>query len=44
MITLLLHKHVARKVAIVENRLCIVDIEKTISLQRCIFQTGGLGI
>ena len=32
MVILLLKEHVTRKVAIMENRLCIVDIEKTVSL------------
>ena len=40
----LLQGHVARKVAVVEDRLCIVDVEKAVSPCRCILQTGGLGI
>jgi len=29
-------EHVARKVAIMEDKLCIIDIEKAVSPQRCI--------
>ena len=36
MVVLLLRGCVMRKVAIVEDRLCIVDVEKAVSLQRCI--------
>ena len=44
MIALLLHGHVVGKMAIVEDRLCITDVEKAVSPWRCILWTGGLGI
>ena len=31
MVTLLLQEHVVRKVAVIEDRLCIVDVEKAVS-------------
>ena len=37
-------EHVVRKVAIVKDELCIVDVKKTVSLWRCILWIGGLGI
>jgi len=44
MVAPLLQGHVVRKMAVIGDVLCIVDIEKTVSLQRCIPQTGRLGI
>ena len=36
MVTLLLQEHIMRKVAVIEDGLCIVDVEKAVSPQRCI--------
>jgi len=33
-----------RRVAVIEDRLCIVDVEKAVSPWRCILQMGKLGI
>jgi len=35
MVALLPQGHVARKMAIMEDRLCIVDVEKAVLPQRC---------
>jgi len=37
-------RHVVRKVAFVEDRLCRVDVEKAVSPWRCILWIGELGI
>ena len=44
MVALLLWKCVVRKIAIIEDELCIVDIEKIVLLWRYILQMGGLSI
>jgi len=44
MVVLLLQGHIVRKVAIVKDRVCIVDVEKVVLPQRCILQIGKLGI
>ena len=36
--------YVVRKVTVMEDRLCIVDVEQVVSLQRYILQIDGFGI
>ena len=44
MIISLLHKHIMKKVAIIEDGLFIADVKKAVSLWRYILQMGGLNI
>jgi len=44
MVVLLSQGHIVRKVAIVKDRVCIVNVEKVVLPQRCILQIGKLGI
>ena len=44
MVVPLLREYVMRKVAIIEDRFCILDVEKAVSLQICILWMGKLGI
>ena len=44
MVVPLLREYVMRKIAIIKDRLYIIDVEKTISLQICILWMGKLGI
>ena len=44
MVALLLQGYVTRKMAIIEDGLCIVDVEKAVSSWRYILQIDGLSI
>ena len=44
MIVLLPCRYIVGKIAVMEDRLCITDVEKAVSLQGYIFQMGELSI